>query len=209
MTTTNLPWSPHDHPSYDIVLGLFSGNELRRLKQATNEVRTAFIKDPRDVHSNLYADLTPLTHPEYAGTYRGTPGTSLQDRRLHPPILGDAKGVMEFAPPEKVDQYMSTVVGSLAGQIGDVRTAMYAQDQFALAAKLFYTFGLVHPFLDGNGHIQRLMFATAVFQSGSLRLLPEWTIHPRAYDIEMAIAFNGEDRLTAVAAILRHYVEFV
>ncbi len=35
--------------------------------------RQAILADPRDLHRELFACFAPTTHPEYAGTYQGTP----------------------------------------------------------------------------------------------------------------------------------------
>lgn len=197
-------WRPHEHPDYDHTLEEISNLELLSLKRST----PSFLKDPRPTHKRLYSNLTPVDFSEYAGTFRGTLGTSLEFRQLSPPPLGEQKGVMEFVSPDKVGHYFSLLHPTIEN-IETNGSCGSPDVQFSLAAKLFYTFGLVHPFLDGNGHIQRLMFAASVFQGGSLALCPDWTIHPRAYDMEMAEAFNGDDRSDAVARVLRAYVNFV
>jgi len=75
--------------------------------------------------------------------------------------------------------------------------------------RLFYIFGLVHPFLDGNGHVQRLIFSACVMERGSLQLSEAWTIHPRPYGLEIKLAFEApttEARLAALYSVLAAYV---
>jgi hypothetical protein len=75
--------------------------------------------------------------------------------------------------------------------------------------RLFYVYGLLHPFIDGNGHIQRLIFSACLLERKDLKLHPQWTVHPRPYDIEMALAFEKnttEERLSAVHQVLSQYV---
>jgi fido (protein-threonine AMPylation protein) len=200
-------WLLDEHPEYDKILEDLSRKEMINLSGASSAERIGFMKDPRELHSRLYSGLTPESHPEYAGTYRGTCGTSLEFRSVKAFLHGEQKGVPNFAAPDQVETYLkhlSDVVDKI--EINDPTRS--AQCQFSLASKLFYIFGLIHPFLDGNGHIQRLMFAAAILQSRSLDLSKNWTIHPRAYNIEMAEAFNCDNRMQAVANVLKEYVIF-
>lgn len=77
--------------------------------------------------------------------------------------------------------------------------------------QIFYTFGLIHPFLDGNGHIQRLIFSACIFERPDLELVSKWTIHPRPYEEEIALAYEqGPDtisRLKALRDVLAAYVK--
>jgi Fic family protein len=71
-------------------------------------------------------------------------------------------------------------MASLSQEIRVLLESQLTDDQFVTAAGLiFFHFGYIHPFLDGNGHIQRLVFGTLVVERG-LRLSSAWTIHPRA-----------------------------
>jgi hypothetical protein len=45
-------------------------------------LRREILADPRHLHRELFAPFAPPGHDEYAGTYRGTPGTALADRRI-------------------------------------------------------------------------------------------------------------------------------
>ncbi len=205
----DVKWHPHERPDYDTVLSSACPAELSRLLSAAERERVPFLKDPRDVHRRLYAQLAPENHPEYAGTYRGTKSTTLEHRRVGALQVGECAGPAAFIEPEKVEQslvsYRQAVETLLDGKIhGD------GLRQFDALAKIFYVFGLIHPFLDGNGHVQRLIFAVAVSMCDRITLRNTWTIHPRPYDIEMAEAFNRKDaRLQAVADVLRTYVDIL
>lgn len=68
----NLEWHPHEDPRYDSILGPACIAELVRLQNGDSADRLSFVADPREVHKRLYSELAPSSHPEYAGTYRGT-----------------------------------------------------------------------------------------------------------------------------------------
>jgi hypothetical protein len=53
--------------------------------------------------------------------------------------------------------------------------------QLLLLSHLFCWFGKLHPFLDGNGHIQRSLFAAAAIEIG-IPLSSRFAIHPRSND---------------------------
>lgn len=204
--STPASWKPHESPMYDQILNSECPAALRGIKALDSGARLAFIRDPRGMHAQLYTLLTPPAHPEYAGTYRGTPGTSLEGRRSGA-VREDGEH-QEFLAPEKVAEWMETV-GKQAQKIFCLPSGTRPEDVFSEITRLFYLFGLVHPFLDGNGHIQRLIFAACVFERDGLRLHDTWTIHPRPYDIEIKRAFEAntiEARLAEIRKVLRAYV---
>lgn len=202
-----LKWEPHELPNYDVTLGAGCATEIRRLSAASSQERLGFIIDPREVHKRLYAALTPNEHPEYAGTYRGTLGTTLEGRRSGV-CREDDNSFQEFIAPEKVSYWLQTVA-SQAKKTFELPSGTSSGIVLSEIVKVFYTFGLIHPFLDGNGHIQRLIFAACVMERGPLQLSEAWTIHPRPYDIEIKLAFEAPttaERLAAVREVLAAYV---
>lgn len=104
---------------------------------------------------------------------------------------------------------MTTVVAVQARRVWELPRSASGREVLIEIVRLFYVFGLTHPFLDGNGHVQRLGFATCVMHwNEKLTLMPQWTIHPRPYDIEMAQAFEAPEnaRFSALFEVLRQYV---
>jgi fido (protein-threonine AMPylation protein) len=202
-----LKWAPHELSTYNKVLETACAIEMRRLAAASSHERLRFITDPRDVHERLYAELTPAQHPEYAGTYRGTPGTTLEKRRSGV-FREDDQIFQEFIAPDKVEHWLNAV-GDQAKKIFYLPTGTSSGNVLSEIVRLFYLFGLLHPFLDGNGHIQRLIFAACVLERAPLKLSDAWTIHPRPYDIEIKLAFESlttEARLAALRKVLAVYV---
>ena len=127
--------------------------------------------------------LTPPNHPEYAGTYRGTPGTSLATRRAGAESFTGQSHPIAFDEPDRVASAMIgyhrlfPILPAKASRPFDVR--------LDFSSIVFLFFGKIHPFLDGNGHVQRLIFTAACKELG-LALNASWTIHPRPYDLEFA-----------------------
>lgn len=202
-----LKWAPHELIIYDETLKTGSTTELQRLAAATPQERLGFIIDPREVHKRLYAALTPEDHPEYAGTYRGTSGTSLERRCIGVHREDDNK-YQEFIAPDRVLHCLEAVANQ-AKKIFNLPPATSSSTVLVEIVRLFYIFGLTHPFLDGNGHIQRLIFSVCILERESLQLSEKWTIHPRPYDIEIKSAFEApttKERLTSLCQVLSAYV---
>jgi fido (protein-threonine AMPylation protein) len=203
---THPEWKPHEHPDYDVVLDSQSAAALADLLAGGPAAAEAFMRDTREMHKRLYAALTPSSHPEYAGTYRGTPGTSLEKRRAGA-LLVNSEGTRFFIEPEKVKPFLDHALEQAINELISPLASDGPDQLIQRAVKVFYVFGMIHPYLDGNGHIQRLIFAAAVTQHPALRLLPSWIIHPRPYDIEMAAAFEmGVDALAAIGSLLAPHV---
>jgi hypothetical protein len=65
-------------------------------------------------------------------------------------------------------------------------------DDYGKLLGLAYTFcwfGKIHPFLDGNGHVQRAIFAAMATDFG-YPLSPRFAIHPRPFDRLLATALE-------------------
>lgn len=203
--THNYPeWHPEDHEYYKSEEFIKKCDDICEslLKSSVSE-KTAFILDTRNVHRELYSPLCPEAYPEYAGTYRGTTNTSLAEREVRATQLGDACGPTQFLDAKLVEQHITQI-----GPILDKLKSHTGEDQLFALSQIFYIFGLIHPYLDGNGHVQRIMFLVGCSLCSKLSLRNTWTIHPRPYDIEMAEAFNKKDnRLNHVSNILRNYVD--
>jgi fido (protein-threonine AMPylation protein) len=193
-------WHPHDDLRYDEVMSPASAAELQALKDGTSDERKAFLLDTRAVHQRLYEHLTPVDYPIYAGTYRGTVDTPLEHRTVVGRRVSD-ETVMKFVDANKVQKSLKQLEAYLTQTLSQPMTRQLALDT---ATKAFYFFGLTHPYLDGNGHIQRLMVAAVVMECGVFDLLPTWTIHPRPYDVEVALAFEAPTTLERLRALQGH-----
>lgn len=199
-------WHPHDDPRYDEVLSRTSAAEVSLLRGGSTADRLAFLCDTRGAHARLYQELAPPDYPEYAGTYRGTLCTSLAGRRLVAQRLSDEEYV-KFAEPAQVASHIANLNILISKNFAK---HLPSNDVLEFAAKVFYFIGMTHPYLDGNGHIQRLVFLAIVLEHPDLELLPSWTIHPRPFAEDFALAYEEPTfpaRIDAIREKLRGFVK--
>jgi fido (protein-threonine AMPylation protein) len=179
-------WQAHNSADYDATMTERCSDLLAKIV-SDQACRQAILSDPRDLHCELFASFAPQKHDEYAGSYRGTPGTSLADRRVSAESLLEAGGEYEFCQPSEVPAQMDRLLQQTRSLLGD-STA----DDFGKLIALAYTFcwfGKIHPFLDGNGHVQRAIFASMATEFG-YALSARFAIHPRPYDRLLATALE-------------------
>jgi fido (protein-threonine AMPylation protein) len=179
-------WQAHDAAEYNrdmtakctTLLGEIVSDPARR---------QAILADPRELHRELFAPFTPPGHSDYAGTYRGAPGSALADRRMSSESQLEPGVQYEFCPPGEVAQRMGVVLEHTRAWLNEANT-----DDYGRLIGLTYTFcwfGKIHPFLDGNGHVQRTLFAAMATGFG-YPLSPRFTIHPRPFDRLLATALE-------------------
>ena len=156
--------------------------------------RQAILADPRDLHRQLFASFTPTAHPEYAGTYRGTPDTPLADRRMSAESQIDPGMEYEFCPPGEVPSRMTELRVNTVSLLNEPNPDDY--DKLIALTYTFCRFGKIHPFLDGNGHVQRAVFAVMATEFG-FPLWPRFAIHPRPFDRLLVIALETFTRAPA------------
>ena len=185
--TKPLPeWQAHSASDYDGTMTARCGPLLAEIVEDPGR-RQAILVGPRDLHRKLFASFTPTTHPEYAGTYRGTPDTSLADRKILAKSQIKPGTEYEFCLPGEVPSRMTKLqqdtVELLLGTDAD------DYDKLIALAYTFCWFGKIHPFLDGNGHVQRAVFAVMATEFG-FPLSLRFAIHPRPYDRLLAIALE-------------------
>lgn len=186
MTSPPPSWQAHLAAEYDAVMTARCSVLLAEILSDPAR-RRAIIADPRDLHRELFASFTPPGHAEYAGSYRGTPGTTLANRRMSAASQIEPDGEYEFCLPTQVPARMDQLLQQTRDLLGDA-----SLDDFGKLISLAYTFcwiGKVHPFLDGNGHVQRAIFAAMAIEFG-YPLSARFVIHPRPYDRLLATALE-------------------
>ena len=178
------PWQVHSAEGYDEAMQLAAAEVFRNL-QNNADYRRAILADPRDLHASLFRDFAPDSHPEYAGTYRGTVATSLEKREISAPTLFKPDGHFAFEAPEGLPDKVDFLLRQITQEIQEAHHAP-TYTQLLMLTHLFCWWGKLHPFLDGNGHIQRILFAAAAIELG-IPLSPRFAIHPRSYDRLLAL----------------------
>lgn len=177
--TTPPEWQAYTMPGYDAAM-TGACADVQQLILDDAAYRSSVLTDPRDLHRVLFAAFTPPGFPEYAGTYRGTAGTSLERRRMGAPQILDLKKSFAFEPPEKVAVALDFMLSEVRRELVLARSATPFV-QLLILTHLFCWFGKIHPFLDGNGHVQRALFAAAATEL-AIPLGSRFAIHPRPFD---------------------------
>lgn len=202
MTDDRESWDIHLDPNYDSILTQRSADAVTAINGYSKAELVAFLKDTRGFHGALYGDFVRPGFEDHAGRYRGEAGTTVETYRASVELLRTGKERVFFEPAD--------VAGEL-GKLDPLINALAADpapgpgQMLRLGALLYRMFGAIHPYADGTGHIQRLMFVAVVQLAPELALLPSWTIHPRPFDEEFALALeDGDDR--AIMRILAGHV---
>lgn len=178
-------WQAHDSANYDEVMRDRCSALLDEINKDKDR-RKQILNDPRNLHRELYSSFAPAKHPEYAGAYRGTPNTTLFDRTLSSPSVLNPGKFYDFISLSEVGICMDKLLTTICGWFSE------SNDDYGKLLALAYAFswfGKIHPFLDGNGHIQRAIFA-AVAVEFNFQLSPRFAIHPRPYGKLFAIALE-------------------
>jgi hypothetical protein len=153
------------------------------------------LADPRELHRAAYAPLAPPGRPEYAGNFRGAGFPSLANAYVAS-AYNDREGTAILVPPQDVERLMGDYAAALMGVLrlrpGSAREAL------RLYGRLSIAFGAIHPFVDGNGHIQRLTL-TFLLRNAGFCMAPAWSIHPCPYGepTHRALAAGDIDALVA------------
>ena len=106
--------------------------------------------------------------------------------------------------PEKLAFLLAQVLGELEPTR---RAPPY--EQLLLLTHQFCWFGKLHPFLDGNGHIQRGLFAALAVEL-DIPLSARFALHPRSYDrllawpLELFTRAEESDRPTYIAMVAEY-----
>lgn len=184
------PWKIKNHPLAAEHLRKILPQILVRLRESSVEGHLAFLLDTRSVHREIFGSLTPEGYEAYAGTYRGEEGSILEHRKaaIH---YKNVEGLKERYPalnPAEVIPYMRTLEDFIRETFLGAES-FDKEAYFTRMVRIFGMFSKIHPYLDGNGHISRMMMVLLA-ERKSIEVSPKWTVHPRPYGIEMSIAFE-------------------
>jgi hypothetical protein len=163
--------------------------------------RRALLIDTRPLHLALFGDQAP----EAAGHYRGTPGTPLA-RSARAVFLARRRPGLRMQDPCAAPEDVGPAMQALGARIGAIWDAAPQGDgAFDALAEVTRGFLSVHPYLDGNGHVYRLM-ATVLAPRLGLCARPDFTIHPRPYDHLMSLCLQWyPDHPGLLSAYLRRW----
>jgi hypothetical protein len=182
------------------------GAVLADLRAAPPAAQRARLIDTRPVHRALFADLVPEGLPEAAGTYRGTPGTALAtaERAVFLAVRRPGLRQRDPCPPAATVPAAMAALGERIGAIWDA--APQGNAAFDALAEVTAGFLRLHPYLDGNGHVYRLLAACLAPRLG-LTPRADWTLHPRPYDHLMSLCLQWHpDHPGLLSAYLRRWM---
>ena len=200
-------WQAHLASGYDRIMEGSSSDFLERIKTDPS-YRLSVLRDPRDLHRTFFLPFVPSSHPEYAGTYRGTPWTSLECRIMGAPSLAELSSEFAFEEPAGMPEKVAYLLAQVLGELAAARRAP-PYEQLLLLTHQFCWFGKLHPFLDGNGHIQRGLFA-ALAAELDIPLSARFALHPRSFDrllawaLELFTRAEESDRPTYIAMVAEY-----
>ena len=196
-----LEWQIESFDNFDLILKKRCGEMINRLNAMSLESAREALGDPRGLHSSLYFKLTPPLHEEVAGNYRGSDFDVLRNSVVFF-AFGPNDGTTEIARPNQVAQMMLHYKQALRHH--RFRRLNSVEETLRSFIPLTIAFGAIHPFLDGNGHIQRLTFQHMVERVG-YRMKPIWTVHPCPYGEVVHRALAARD----ITPVVNHLMRFV
>jgi Fic family protein len=174
---------------------------LEDLRAMSDVDLLAALADPRQLHGTLHRDLAPAGSPELAGNFRGSDFATLRDAIVFY-SFNDTEGTTSIAGPHRVPELMAQYAG-LVREHG-LRRFATVDEKLSMVAAIMAFFGAIHPFVDGNGLVQRLT-AQCLLERGGLVMAPAWRVHPCPYGEDMHRALAARDE-RAVAAKLKSFV---
>jgi len=159
------------------------------LTDAPPALRLAALTDPRDLHRALFAPLAPPDLPQAAGSYRGTAGSALMgaERAV---FLARRKPGLRARDPCLPASDVAAAMQALARRTEQLWDRPPQGDAaFAALAEVTQRFFHIHPFLDGNGHVLRILLPLLADRLAIPRK-PSWTLHARPYDHHMSLCLQ-------------------
>jgi fido (protein-threonine AMPylation protein) len=201
-----LNWNLQAETTGRAALGPACDATLADLLRLPPGAQCAALADTRPLHRRLFAPLAPPDLPEAAGTYRGTPGTPLAaaPRAVFLAVWRPGLRQRDRCPPAAAVPAAMDALGARIGAVWD--RAPQGDAAFDALADVTHGFLSVHPYLDGNGHIYRLMASVLAPRLG-LAPRADWTLHPRPYDHLMSLCLQWyPDHPGLLSAYLRRWM---
>jgi hypothetical protein len=171
----------------------------------------AQVCDTRALHSALFSGFAPAAWPDAAGTYRGTPGSSMAHAPRAVFLARRLPGLRsrDLCAEAAVVPAMMDDLARLLRDLWHDRPGLadpHRDAAFRALAKVTELFFAIHPYMDGNGHIWRLVLPVLGRRLG-LAMRPEWTVDRRPYgpEFSMALQWYG-DHPSILADQLRRWL---
>lgn len=153
-------WEYQFHPDHARVLLGETARVLEEIKDGKLDVPAA-LRDTRAIHARLFRKLTPKGRPEIAGNYRGDgkyPSLRNSVVKIQAnPLVGAAPRMVRIEL-QKLGQVTDVLIAGLDKLHADQQLSSddLAKRTVAAACRWFAQFLLIHPYVNGNGHIARI-----------------------------------------------------
>jgi len=192
-------WNVQGSAAARAALGPLCEAALADLAVSPNAAR-AVLRDARALHARITGPLVPPGVEGIAGVWRGTPGSEIE-RVEHAVFNPRAQpGLRRRDACLPADQ-----VGAAMAALGVSATDAWdagpqgGQTDFATLATFAQRFFAAHPFVDGNGHVARVLLQVLGARLG-LAPQPGWRLHPRPWDHHFSVCVQWHDRFPDLLA---------
>jgi hypothetical protein len=177
------------------ALATRSTDILCELRTRAATVSAQILADTRPFHARLFCGLTPPGVEYYAGSYRGSEHRCLVFARV-----GIDEDPRVGAPPQQVAQMMNNLTAAMLRGIrildkaAEVPHARFSREHKLYAVvvftcRAFVDFLTIHPYVNGNGHIARLIAWSILGRYG---WWPErWPVEPRTGEPQYSSAIGA------------------
>lgn len=158
-----------------------------RLRQTIPSSLTQDCIKVQKLHTELFTGLAPSL-PDAVGTFRGTPGSSVENAERVVKVSGHVPGLREYdrcLSPHLVLSEMNAFENALQTLIQDPFTRNFLSDYCELCHRFFY----IHPFIDGNGHVWRAV-TIALARQFDIEVHSTWCIDPKPYGPDFSYALQ-------------------
>lgn len=192
-------WQYQEHLNADDIISQQCDRVLWSIRNSPPEEFIKHIKDTRSIHKIIFEQLVDDNQKHFAGHYRGDNHPDLINR------IGSRKielfpGLFVkhcFAEPKNVINEIDDLKSNI-DYLYMKRNEIEKQQYYSIAVEILIRFYLIHPYVNGNGHIGRLIM-TYLMRIAGIEIDKSWTIHPRPYSNAIAVCMLTHSKHPTVA----------
>ncbi len=192
-------WRYQDHPNADDIIVQQCNRVLRSILKSPSGESIKHIKDTRSIHKTIFEQLVDDDQKHFAGHYRGDDYPDLVDRigsrqiELFPGLFVKHR----FTKPKNVTTEIDNLKHSIDYLYAN-RNEIEKQHYYSIAVEVLTRFYLIHPYVNGNGHIGRVIM-TYLMRIAGIEIDGSWTIHPRPYTNAIAVCMFTHSKYSIIA----------
>lgn len=192
-------WQYQNHPNADEILTRQSNSVLRSVFNSPPREFIEHIKDTRCIHKMLFEQLVDDDQKHFVGHYRGEDYTDLINRNgaRKIEIFPGLYVIHRFTESKDVKTKLENLEHCI-NYLYVNRNEIEKQHYYCLAVKVLIHFYLIHPYVNGNGHIGRVII-TFLMRIANIEIDESWSIHPRPYTNAIAVCMFAHNKYPIVA----------